>query len=174
MKFRIFLTCNTPWTPVSFHKKFQPNRSSRLAGYPQHIYIYECLVYIEINNGASRVFSLSSKYSYFLKFSTCIYQLTNDDLSRNDYGSPIPLPYLNQRIVHNNGASSICVLRPFRSLFVMKFLFKNCKPFAIIHLFNYLSVFYDSNSTIESFILYFLILSLLQTLLLHEYFYCQC
>ena len=26
------------------HKKIQPNRSSRLAGYTQHIYIYEYLV----------------------------------------------------------------------------------------------------------------------------------
>ena len=30
--------------PMSVHKKIQPNRSSRLAGYREHIYIYECLV----------------------------------------------------------------------------------------------------------------------------------
>ena len=29
---------------MSVHKKFQPNRSSRLAGKKQHLYIYECLV----------------------------------------------------------------------------------------------------------------------------------
>ena len=39
-KIRIFLTFNTG----SVHKKFQPNQFSRLAGYRQHIYIYECLV----------------------------------------------------------------------------------------------------------------------------------
>ena len=32
----------TRWPPMSVHNKFQPNRSSRLAGYTQHI--YECLV----------------------------------------------------------------------------------------------------------------------------------
>ena len=35
-----FLYCNTPRPPVIVHKKLQPNRSSRLAGYTQHIYIY--------------------------------------------------------------------------------------------------------------------------------------
>ena len=39
-----FLAFNPSWPPMSVHKKFQPNRSSRLAGYTQHIYIYECLV----------------------------------------------------------------------------------------------------------------------------------
>jgi len=33
-----FLACNTPRPPMSVHKKFQPNRSSRLASYTQHIY----------------------------------------------------------------------------------------------------------------------------------------
>jgi len=36
------LAYNTPQLPVSVHKKFKPNRSSRLACYTQHI--YECLV----------------------------------------------------------------------------------------------------------------------------------
>ena len=34
---------DTPRPPLSVHTKFQPNRSSRLAGYREHI--YECLVY---------------------------------------------------------------------------------------------------------------------------------
>ena len=37
-----FLAYVTPRPPLSVHKKFQPNRSSRLAGYREHI--YECLV----------------------------------------------------------------------------------------------------------------------------------
>ena len=41
-KFRFFLAYVTPRSPLSVHNKFQPNRSSRLAGYREHI--YECLV----------------------------------------------------------------------------------------------------------------------------------
>ena len=37
-----FLAYVTPRPPLSVHKKIQPNRSSRLAGYREHI--YECLV----------------------------------------------------------------------------------------------------------------------------------
>ena len=33
-----------PWPHMSVHKKFQPNQSSRLAGYRQHIYTNICLV----------------------------------------------------------------------------------------------------------------------------------
>ena len=40
--FGFFLAYVTPRPPLSVHKKFQPNRSSRLAGYREHI--YECLV----------------------------------------------------------------------------------------------------------------------------------
>ena len=40
--FEFFLAYNTPRSPLSVHKIFQPNRSSRLAGYREHI--YECLV----------------------------------------------------------------------------------------------------------------------------------
>ena len=40
--FRIFLAFSTPRPTMSVHKKFQPNRSSRLAGYREHI--YDCLV----------------------------------------------------------------------------------------------------------------------------------
>ena len=40
--FEFFLTYVTPRPPMSVHKKFQPNRSSRLAGYREHL--YECLV----------------------------------------------------------------------------------------------------------------------------------
>ena len=40
--FEFCLAYNTPWPPMSVHKKFQPNRSSRLAGYREHI--YDCLV----------------------------------------------------------------------------------------------------------------------------------
>ena len=36
---KFFSPYNTPRPPLSVHKKFQPNRSSRLAGYMQHIYI---------------------------------------------------------------------------------------------------------------------------------------
>jgi len=32
-KIQIFLAYNTPRPPMSVHTKFQPNRSSRLAGY---------------------------------------------------------------------------------------------------------------------------------------------
>ena len=35
----IFLASNTPRQPLSVHKKFQPIRSSRLAGYRQHIWM---------------------------------------------------------------------------------------------------------------------------------------
>ena len=34
-----FLAYNTPRPPMSIHKNFQPNRSSRLAGVTQHLYI---------------------------------------------------------------------------------------------------------------------------------------
>ena len=45
--FFIFLAYNnTPQPPMSVHKKVQPNRSSRLAGYRQHKYIY---IYIYMN-----------------------------------------------------------------------------------------------------------------------------
>ena len=37
-----FLAFNTLRPPMSIHKKFQPNQSSRLTGYREHI--YECLV----------------------------------------------------------------------------------------------------------------------------------
>ena len=40
-----------PRPPLSVHKKFQPNRSSRLAGYREHI--YDCLVIL---------------YRYFVQF----------------------------------------------------------------------------------------------------------
>ena len=47
-----FLAYNNPRPPMCAHKKNQPNRSYRLAGYRQHIYIqmsciiiiYECLL----------------------------------------------------------------------------------------------------------------------------------
>ena len=39
--FNLFLV-KTTRLPVGVHKKIQPNRSSRLAGYTQHV--YECLV----------------------------------------------------------------------------------------------------------------------------------
>ena len=38
-KFVFFVAYNTPRPPVSVHKKFQPNRFRRLAGYMQHIHI---------------------------------------------------------------------------------------------------------------------------------------
>ena len=38
----IYFAFNTARTPISVHKKFQPIRSSRLAGYKQHI--SECFV----------------------------------------------------------------------------------------------------------------------------------
>ena len=38
----ICLAYNTPQPPKSVHKKCQPNRFCRLAGFTQHI--YECLV----------------------------------------------------------------------------------------------------------------------------------
>ena len=41
---RLFLAYNTPGHLQVPTKKIQPIRSSRLAGYKQHIYIYECLV----------------------------------------------------------------------------------------------------------------------------------
>jgi len=44
-KNRISLAFNTPRPPMSVHKKIQPNRSSHLAGYRQHIYIYDVLFY---------------------------------------------------------------------------------------------------------------------------------
>jgi len=38
---------HTPGPSMSVHKKFQPNRSSRLAGYTQHIYMNVLLYYID-------------------------------------------------------------------------------------------------------------------------------
>ena len=35
---------------MSAHKQFQSNRSSRLAGYTQHKYVYECLVLSHIED----------------------------------------------------------------------------------------------------------------------------
>ena len=40
-----FLAYNTPWTPMSVHKKFQLNESSCLAGYMQHTYIYTNILF---------------------------------------------------------------------------------------------------------------------------------
>ena len=50
-KIIIFSAYNTPRQPMSVLKKFQQNRSFRLAGYTQYIlYIHECLVfYIDKN-----------------------------------------------------------------------------------------------------------------------------
>ena len=47
-KCRNLLAYNAPRLPMSVHKKYKPNRSSRLAGYiyVTYIYIYECLVLI--------------------------------------------------------------------------------------------------------------------------------
>ena len=45
--FWIFLAYVTPRPPRSVHKKFQPNRSSRLAGYRQHIYTNVLFYYID-------------------------------------------------------------------------------------------------------------------------------
>ena len=44
IKNSIFLTYNTLRPPMSVHKKFQPNRSSRLAGYTQHI--FKCFIIV--------------------------------------------------------------------------------------------------------------------------------
>ena len=44
-KISFFIAFNTPRPPLSVQKKFQPNRSSRLAGYWQHIFIrMSCLI----------------------------------------------------------------------------------------------------------------------------------
>ena len=40
--FEFFFSLYNPRPPLSLHKKFQPNRSSRLVGYREHI--YDCLV----------------------------------------------------------------------------------------------------------------------------------
>jgi len=40
-----FLTFTTRRPPLSVHKKIQPNRSSRLAGYRQHIYMNVLFLY---------------------------------------------------------------------------------------------------------------------------------
>ena len=37
LNFEFILAFNTPWAPISVHKRFKPNRYSRLAGYTQHI-----------------------------------------------------------------------------------------------------------------------------------------
>ena len=42
-----FFAYNTPRPSMSVYKKFQPNRSSRLAGYTQHIYMNVLLYYID-------------------------------------------------------------------------------------------------------------------------------
>ena len=45
-----FFTFNTGGgPPMSVHKKFQPNWSSRLAGYTQHIYIYTIVLFYYID-----------------------------------------------------------------------------------------------------------------------------
>ena len=43
--FEICLAYVTPRPPMSVHKKIQPNRSSRLAGYREHIYERLVLLY---------------------------------------------------------------------------------------------------------------------------------
>ncbi len=42
LNFLMFMAYNTPWPPMSVHKKFQPIWFSRLAGYREHV--YKCLV----------------------------------------------------------------------------------------------------------------------------------
>ena len=46
-KFRFILAYNTPRLPMSVHEKLQLNRSSRLAGYWQHIYTNVLFYYID-------------------------------------------------------------------------------------------------------------------------------
>ena len=46
-KFRFCIAYNTPWPPLSVHKKIQPNLSSRLAVYTQHIYTNVLFYYID-------------------------------------------------------------------------------------------------------------------------------
>ena len=43
-KNEFLVALKTPRPPLSFHKKCQLIRSSRLVGYRQHIYLHECLV----------------------------------------------------------------------------------------------------------------------------------
>ena len=50
-----FLAYNIPRPPMSDHKKFQPNRFSRLAGYTQHIYTNVLFYFIDFQLW-SRVF----------------------------------------------------------------------------------------------------------------------
>ena len=54
-----FFQPDIPRPPMSVHKKIQPNRSSRLAGYTQHIYtnvlFYYIVCYISCNLGIGRV-----------------------------------------------------------------------------------------------------------------------
>ena len=55
-----------PWMPLDVDKKIQLNRSSRLAGYRQHIYIYECLILIYANvNPQEHVFLLVSHEKFY-------------------------------------------------------------------------------------------------------------
>ena len=42
-----FFSLSHPRPPMSVHKKFQPNQSSRLAGYTQHIYTNVVFYYID-------------------------------------------------------------------------------------------------------------------------------
>ena len=63
--FGFFLAYISTRPPLSVHKKFQPNRSSRLAGYREHI--YECLVLIY------RLGYKSYLKNIFLLFSTFVH-----------------------------------------------------------------------------------------------------
>ena len=64
-KLRFFLAWNTSRPPMSFHKKFQPNRSSRLAGYSWNIYTNVLFYYIEkIIFGILKLFTAGSQTAY--------------------------------------------------------------------------------------------------------------
>ena len=49
LSFEFFIAFNTPRPPLSVHKKVQSNRSSCLAGYGQHIYIYTNVLFYYID-----------------------------------------------------------------------------------------------------------------------------
>ena len=63
---RFFLAYNTPRPPLSVHKKFQPNRSCRFAGYRQHSSFSFCVLCKVINfknNCLQILFAVTLNYS---------------------------------------------------------------------------------------------------------------
>ena len=93
-----FLPITPPRPPLSVHKKFQPSRSSRLAGYRQHIFF--------ILNGFRRVFEISITESILKRLETLLltYLLTLTSVWLEDWLGMDPWK--------RNGVFQGCIVSP--------------------------------------------------------------